>query len=311
MPFETLQRVSGEEAEPDRAQFQSFVFVHTVLLRVDVECFLDSALQTVPVPFAIDHFHIVEIKDVLFEDRMLSSSRPVKSSVFEVRRVLLYAYTGCASRFSNVCLFTVATFETIYNPWVILSTGPIFQLLLERPLPVSWLSNYSYIQRPQDSLQGLGYSSNKLYEHCCLSPLILGLSISRSHRLFRLPLFNPGQVVVDDSCRVVCGKQLLFDFRKISLLLFFVCYDRFSTTEEGIHRATFSSDRMVRFEVEITGRMRRFPVDRHAEVSALSFNFRIEKRQLTVFFNVHSELNCGILLVDLVQSCLQCINASR
>ena len=41
---------------------------------------------------------------------------------------------------------------------------------------------------------------------------------------------------------------------------------------------------MVRFEVEITARMRRFPVDRHAEVGALSFNFRIEKRQLPVLF---------------------------
>ena len=52
----------GEEAEPDWVQFQSFVFVHRVLLRVDVECFLDSPLQTVT--FAIDHFHIVEINAV-------------------------------------------------------------------------------------------------------------------------------------------------------------------------------------------------------------------------------------------------------
>ena len=153
MPFKTLQRVLGKEAEPDWVQFQSFVFVHSVLLRVDVECFLDSPLQTVT--FAIDHFHIVEIKGMLFEDRMLCSSRHVKSSVFDVGRMLLYAYTGCASRFSNVCLFAVATLETIYNTWVILSTGPIFQLLLERPLPVSWLFNYYYIERPQDSLQGL------------------------------------------------------------------------------------------------------------------------------------------------------------
>ena len=64
---------------------------------------------------------------------------------------------------------------------------------------------------------------------------------------------------------------------------------------------------MVRFEVEITARMRRFPVDRHAEVDALSFNFRIKKRQLPDFFNVLSELNCGILLVELAQSCLQCV----
>ena len=132
-------------------------------------------------------------------------------------------YTGCESRFSTVCLFIVATLETIYNTWVILSTCPIFQLLLERPLPVSWHSNYSYIQRPQDSLQGLGYSIDKWYEHCCLSPLILGLSISRSHRLLRLPLLNPGQVVVDEACRIVIGKQLLFDFGEFSLLLFFVC----------------------------------------------------------------------------------------
>ena len=93
MPFETLQRASGEEAEPDRVQFQSFVFVHTVLLRVDVEFFLDSPLQTVP--FAIDHFHVVEIKGVLFEDRMLSSSRHVKSSVFDVRRAPLRVHRLC------------------------------------------------------------------------------------------------------------------------------------------------------------------------------------------------------------------------
>ena len=37
----------GEEAEPDWVQFQCVVFVHGVLLRVDVECFLDSPLQTV------------------------------------------------------------------------------------------------------------------------------------------------------------------------------------------------------------------------------------------------------------------------
>ena len=123
MPLEKLQRVLGEEAEPDWVQFQSFVFAHRVL-RVDVECFFDSLLQTVT--FAIDHFHIVEIKGVLFEDRMLSNSRHVKSSVFDVGRVLLDAYTGCASRFSNVSLFAVATLETIYNTWVILSTGPIF-----------------------------------------------------------------------------------------------------------------------------------------------------------------------------------------
>ena len=235
MPFETLQRVFGEEAEPDWVQFQSFVSVHRVILRVDVECFLDSPLQTVT--FTIDHFHIVEIKGMLFEDRMLRRSRHVKLSVFDVGRVLLEAYTGCAFRFSNVCLFAVATLETIYNTWVILSTGPIFQLLLERPLPVSWLSNYSYIQRPPDSLKGLGNSIDKWYERCCLSPLILGLSISRLCRLLRLPLFNPGQAVVDEACRVVIGKQLLFDFWEFSLILFFVCYDRCSTTEEGIHRA--------------------------------------------------------------------------
>ena len=63
----------------------------------------------------------------------------------------------------------------------------------------------------------------------------------------------------------------------------------------------------MRFEVEITTRMRRFPADRHAEVSAFSFKFRIEKGQLPVFFNLHSELNRGILLVEVVQSCLQCV----
>ena len=60
MPFETLQKGLGEEAEPDWVQFQSFVFVHRVLLHLDVECFLDFPLQTVT--FAIDHFHVVEIK---------------------------------------------------------------------------------------------------------------------------------------------------------------------------------------------------------------------------------------------------------
>ena len=79
MPFETLQRVLGEEAEPDWVHFQSVVFVNGVLLRVDVECFLDSPLQTVT--FAIDHFYIVEIKSMLFEDRMLSSSRHVRGPV--------------------------------------------------------------------------------------------------------------------------------------------------------------------------------------------------------------------------------------
>ena len=63
MPFETQQRVLGKEAEPDWVQFQSFVFVQGVLLRVDVECFLDSPLQTLT--FAIDHFHIAEIKGML------------------------------------------------------------------------------------------------------------------------------------------------------------------------------------------------------------------------------------------------------
>ena len=87
-----------------------------MLLRIDVECFLDSPLQTVTL--AIDHFHIVEIKGMLFEDCMLSSSRHVKSSVFDVGRVLLDAYTGCAFRLSNVCLLTVATLETMYNTWV-------------------------------------------------------------------------------------------------------------------------------------------------------------------------------------------------
>ena len=76
MPFKTLQRVLGEEAEPDWVQFQSFVFVQRVLLRVDVECFPDSPHQTLTI--AIDHFHIVEIKGMQFEDRMLSSSRHVK-----------------------------------------------------------------------------------------------------------------------------------------------------------------------------------------------------------------------------------------
>ena len=79
MPFETLQRVLGEEAEPDCVQFQYVVFVHGVLLRVDVERFLDSPLPTVTFP--IDHFYIVEINGMLFEDcNLSSSSRHVKSS---------------------------------------------------------------------------------------------------------------------------------------------------------------------------------------------------------------------------------------
>ena len=148
---------SEEEAEPDWVQFQSFALVHIVPFRVGVECFLDYPLETVT--FANDHVHIVETKGMLFEDRMLSNSRHVKSSTFDVGGVLLDAYTGCVSRFSNVCLFTVATLETKHNTWVILSTSPIFQLLLDRPLLVSWLSNNSFIQRPQDSLQGLASPS--------------------------------------------------------------------------------------------------------------------------------------------------------
>ena len=114
MPFETPERVLGEDAEPEWVQFQSlsFSFVHRVLLRVDVECFLGSPLHYVT--FAIDHFHIVEIKGMLFENRMLSSSRHVKSSIFYVGRVPLDAYTRCASRFSNVCLFTVAILSVSY-----------------------------------------------------------------------------------------------------------------------------------------------------------------------------------------------------
>ena len=199
-----------EEAEPDWVQFQSFVFVHGVLLRVDVECFLDSPLQTVTL--AIDHLSFVEIKGKLFEDRMLSSSRHVKSSAFDVGRVLLDAYTGSASCFSVVCLFTVTTLETIQHlghslDWSDLSSsaGATASSFL------ALISNYSYIQRPQDSLQGLGYSIDKWHEHCCLSLLILGLSISISLRLLRLPLFNPGQAVVDEACRVVIGKQLLVE----------------------------------------------------------------------------------------------------
>ena len=59
-------------------------------------------------------------------DRTLSSSRHVKSSAFTVGCVLLDAYTGCASRFSNVCLFTVATLETIYN-----QQNPAIQFTME------------------------------------------------------------------------------------------------------------------------------------------------------------------------------------
>ena len=137
MPFETLQRVFGEEAEPDWVQFQSFVFVHRVLLRVDVECFLDSPLQTVT--FAIDHFH--EIQGMLFEDRMLCSSKHVKSSVFDVGRVLLDAYTGCASRFSNVCLFTVATLEKKYT-----TPGPFSRLV--RSFRCCWSDHFQFLGFP-------------------------------------------------------------------------------------------------------------------------------------------------------------------
>ena len=85
---------------PDWVQFQSFVFVHGMLFRIHVECFLDSLLQTVT--FEIDDFHIVEIKGMLFEDRTLSSSRHVKSSAFDVGRVLLDAY-------SRLQLLSIAT----------------------------------------------------------------------------------------------------------------------------------------------------------------------------------------------------------
>ena len=134
MYFETLQRVLGKEAEPDWVQSQSFVFVHSVLFHVEVQSFLDSPLHAVT--FAIYDFQIVEIKSMLFENVMLNRSRHVKLFNFDVGRVLPDAYAGCASCFSNVWLFTVTTLETIYNTWVIISTAPIFQLLLERALPV-------------------------------------------------------------------------------------------------------------------------------------------------------------------------------
>ena len=56
MLFETLQRVLGKEAELHWVAFQSFVFVHRVLLRVDVQRLLDSPLHAVT--FAIYDFHM-------------------------------------------------------------------------------------------------------------------------------------------------------------------------------------------------------------------------------------------------------------
>ena len=129
MPFETQHMVLGEEAEPDWVQFQSFVF-HRVLLRVDVECFLDSRAPLQTMTFAIDHFHTVEIKGMLFEDRMLSSSKHVKSSVFDVGRVLLDAYTGHASRGSTATDNTARTINFIGDG----VTQPLQRIL--RPLNV-------------------------------------------------------------------------------------------------------------------------------------------------------------------------------
>ena len=82
-------------------------------------------------------------------------------------------------------------------------------------------------------------------------------------------------------------------------------------TEVGIHRATISSDRMVRFEVEITARMRRFPLDRHVEVSTFSFYFRIEKRQLPVFFNLLLHRDLAPVQNDLAAACTDSGKLSR
>ena len=105
MLFETLKRVLGEEAEPDWVPFQSFVFVHTVLLRVDVECFLDSPLQTVT--FAIDHFHIVEMR-ACCSKIACSAAADMSNRQFltrNVRRVLLDAYPRLQLRWFRVPVF--------------------------------------------------------------------------------------------------------------------------------------------------------------------------------------------------------------
>ena len=98
------------------------------------------------------------------------------------------------------------------------------------------------------------------------------------------------------TCSAAADSQILHFWRRTRRML-------------GVHAGCASSFSNVwlftgaTVEVEIMAGMRRFSVDRHAEVGPLSF----ENRQLPVFFNLDSELNCGILLVVVVQSCLQCV----
>ena len=113
--------------------------------------------------------------------------------------------------FSNVCLFTVATLETLYNTWVIPASRLVESFSCCSSDHFQFLG-FPFIDGVTQPLQGLGYSIDKWYEHCCLSPLIFGLSISRSHRLLRLLLFNSGQAAVNEACRVIIGMQLLLIF---------------------------------------------------------------------------------------------------
>ena len=141
---------------------------------------------------AINNFNGVKIKSMLFKNGMLSSSssRYIKSPIIDVSSMLLDGYTVCVSCFSDVRLFTITysrtTLQAIDSTHVLFSTGPIFQLPLERPLPASWPSDHIDIQRPQDSLQGLGDSYSKGTTTVVSHRWSSAFSLSRAHGLLRL-----------------------------------------------------------------------------------------------------------------------------
>ena len=97
------------------------------------------------------------------------------------------------------------------------------------------------------------HSISKWYKHCCLSPLVLSLSLWSSHVPLRLPFYHPGQAVVNEACRVVIGKQLLCDFC-VNSACFRASFVTMASARHGNYRATFSIDWMVGFEVEMTAR---------------------------------------------------------
>ena len=116
----------------------------------------------------------------------------------------------------------------------------------------SFLTSYllSHLEASRLSARA-GHSISKWYKHCCLLPLVLSLSLSRSHVPLRLPFYNPGQAVVNEACRVVIGKQLLCDFC-VNSAGFRASFVPIASARQGNYRATFSIDRMVGFVVGIT-----------------------------------------------------------